>query len=542
MPAAALVLAPLASPVVSAASATLALGVGLRIAAASLEFRRLGQEARQRLGLAGGLSSLQGGASFRPAPLGGRLPPRPPSGGSPDPGWMLPIGVALLGSFPSVRQGLSQAWAYLNSRPDQTGGGSVSGDELLYLGSSGVDEPIVVGFTWFVRLFRSYGDSGTGGNTGGPQSLSVGAGTSVRIIGRGSGRLEVTPADQGPKTIGGVVAEVRKADGTKTAVELVGPLVLSYSVGVFEWLERDFSVSSVTAGGRPALLAGGVPSGFRVPQIVPDEETDAPRRPPMAPPAPSPAPPAPPATDPNVIPGQPAPGTPAPQPPGTPAPAPAIPRPARPGEWQPGGPGTPSQPVPPGFPAPTIAPSRSPVPVPVRPPAVPGSQPTTPAGQVVPRPTPRPPVTRPGTEVIGGITIPNRPPAPTLQGIAAEVGRIEQKLAYQLRNPEEGNQDLESKLQELLDALENQQDSGAYELGGPCERDAEGLPIPFDETVAQFEWGGKTSALANIASRIDALAELMQYHKLLKQPKCTPPPQSGEWVTVNFRQTDFQAP
>lgn len=136
--------------------------------------------------------------------------------------------------------------------------------------------------------------------------------------------------------------------------------------------------------------------------------------------------------------------------------------------------------------------------------------------------------------------IPNRPPAPTLVGIAQEVGRIEQKTAALLRKPDPVTPPnlsfLGDLLAQILELLKPPEPPGTYELGGPCERDAEGEPIPFDDTLAQFDWGGEQSALANVASRIDALAEMIQYHKLLRQPTCLPPVTGGEWVTVNFEQ------
>jgi hypothetical protein len=142
--------------------------------------------------------------------------------------------------------------------------------------------------------------------------------------------------------------------------------------------------------------------------------------------------------------------------------------------------------------------------------------------------------------VIGGIAIPNRPPAPTLTGIAAEVGRIEQKIAVQLRQPDPPGLELLPLVEQILEALQASEDEGTFELGGPCEKDSEGQPIAFEDTLALFSWGGQPSALANLASRIEALAEMIQYHKLLRQPTCSgaPPPQSGEWVTVNFEQVE----
>jgi hypothetical protein len=161
---------------------------------------------------------------------------------------------------------------------------------------------------------------------------------------------------------------------------------------------------------------------------------------------------------------------------------------------------------------------------------------------VVPKPADKPTTTRPGDHIVDGKPIPANGPQATLRGIAKEVGRIEGKTADLLRRPEpEPCPDfgplmlLARQILELLLALG---DVGEYTLGGPCERDAQGQPIPFSATVAQFEWGGRASALANIDSKIDALAEMVQYHKLLRQPSCKSAPPVGEWVTVNFEQVD----
>lgn len=490
-------------------------------------------------------------ALIRDAVAGARLPvafPEPPKlpPGPLGPAELAAAAAAAAALAVATGEAISQVWGWLNSRPE---GSSRQGDEIRDIEWSAPDNtgaPMVAVITLYQDISDRDCATGLGGGGGmNPTTQQINVGNASRVVLRNAGIVSKTwSCGGGPVTIkvGAQVLEAYPPVGPPNSWGFwpaTDATIPANHEG--RWLQ-GVTLDALLRNGQPVELPGAVPSGFVVPQTEPEAEPKRPLAPPLAPPSPPLAPPSPRPADPAVVPGAPVPGTPAPQPPGTPPPAPAIPRPVRPGEWQPGGPGTPFQPVPPGFPAPTISPSRTPSPLPVRPPAVPDAQPTTPGGQVVTRPQPRPPVTRPGSEVINGIVIPNRPPAPTLQGIAAEVGRIEQKLAYQLRNPEDGTQDLATKLQEVLDALQNQQDAGVYELGGPCERDAEGQPIPFDDTKVQFDWGGKTSALANIASRIDALAELLQYHKLLKQPSCKNPQPTGEWVTVNFRQTDFEAP
>jgi hypothetical protein len=180
------------------------------------------------------------------------------------------------------------------------------------------------------------------------------------------------------------------------------------------------------------------------------------------------------------------------------------------------------------------------VPLPL--PVGPGTDQTGPDGEVVPKPGEKPTTTRPGDHVVDGKPIPDNAPQATLRGIAKEVGRIERKTADLLRRPAGGSGadigDLLSIARQILELLQALGDEGQYELGGPCERDAQGQPIPFPATVAQFDWGGRPSALGNISSKIDALAEMVQYHKLLRQPSCKNAPPVGEWVTVNFEQVN----
>ena len=126
--------------------------------------------------------------------------------------------------------------------------------------------------------------------------------------------------------------------------------------------------------------------------------------------------------------------------------------------------------------------------------------------------------------------------------IASEVGRLEQKTARILKDgpqalpPNLG--DLAGLVQQVIQALAGLNDQGTYSLGGPCERDEQGNPIPFAETVETWEWGGSPFVLQNIAQRVDALAEMMQKAQLLRQPTCKNPPPVGELVSVQFREVD----
>jgi hypothetical protein len=164
----------------------------------------------------------------------------------------------------------------------------------------------------------------------------------------------------------------------------------------------------------------------------------------------------------------------------------------------------------------------------------------------LPAPTPVPvPTTDPGSIVPwpGAAPIPGTgpAPAPTLDGIAKEVGRIERKLEVMNTPNAPGNivdqignlQDLIGPIVELILAATS---GTVYTLDSPCEVDDDGNRLP---AVAVEAPGGLTQFGA-ILNRIDALAELLQVHKDLKQPNCrgADVPVGGEFVTVNFEQID----
>lgn len=185
-------------------------------------------------------------------------------------------------------------------------------------------------------------------------------------------------------------------------------------------------------------------------------------------------------------------------------------------------------------PVPQLPPLIRPVPRPVRP--------TTPDGRPQTQTQPAPITTKPGAHVVGTQVIPDNGPRPDLVAIASEVGRLEQKTARILKDgpqalpPNLG--DLAGLVQQVIQALAGLNDQGTYSLGGPCERDEQGNPIPFAETVETWEWGGSPFVLQNIAQRVDALAEMMQKAQLLRQPTCKNPPPVGELVSVQFREVD----
>lgn len=151
--------------------------------------------------------------------------------------------------------------------------------------------------------------------------------------------------------------------------------------------------------------------------------------------------------------------------------------------------------------------------------------PTTPADQVVPWPGAQP---IPGT--------PNSPPA-TLTGIATVVGQIERKIDQAMSNPEppssgESPVNLLQGLGQLLQLLFSADGPGEYAIDSPCEVNSEGNRLPA-RTAA---WGASLGVQGAVVKRLDALAELLQHHKDLKQPGCKGPTPAGEVVTVQFEE------
>lgn len=135
-----------------------------------------------------------------------------------------------------------------------------------------------------------------------------------------------------------------------------------------------------------------------------------------------------------------------------------------------------------------------------------------------------------------------RPPA-TMVGIASELGRIEQKVERLLRPslPDEGEvdlgpvlerlEDLEEKLEELTRPLRAEFEGSEYELWPVCDRDSAGQ---LREALVS-SWQGGEGKLVELGRKLDALAELLQFSKDLRQPICRSRPR-GEEVSVNFRE------
>jgi len=86
--------------------------------------------------------------------------------------------------------------------------------------------------------------------------------------------------------------------------------------------------------------------------------------------------------------------------------------------------------------------------------------------------------------------------------------------------------------QALLDKLlETPYPGGNYELKGVCERDPNGHPMDVTRSTNFPPAPGINAVL----HRLDALADMFQFDKDLRQPTCkVTPTLTGEWVTVNF--------
>ena len=189
---------------------------------------------------------------------------------------------------------------------------------------------------------------------------------------------------------------------------------------------------------------------------------------------------------------------------------------------------------------PAVRPQAPPVPspLPVEPPA-PDARPTD-NGALVPLAPPAPAQTPTDAHIVNGQPIRSPGPQPTPEGIAQELGRVEKKLA-QLLDPKWDEPDkprdrlgwLRDNIGNIVDALLSIPGSGEYRLSSPCELDGNGNRI---ERVVQYD--GNLQSLGVVSNKIDALAELLQVHKDLKQPICRQLPPVGQPVTVNFVQTD----
>lgn len=194
-----------------------------------------------------------------------------------------------------------------------------------------------------------------------------------------------------------------------------------------------------------------------------------------------------------------------------------------------------------------LAPSPRPLPAPARMPVLPRPLPvpvreTLTDGQLAPLPAPAPLSTPtwqetpwPSGPVIGA---PSSRPQATPEGIVRELGRLEQKMAA---IGEAGGLDLAAIVEALQNLLPDPPNyefpPGSYSLEPVCEVTSQGVPLP----ARVVSWAGGSGELAEIRARLDAIAELFQVSKELRQPICKGPPrsgpsQAGQPVTVTFEE------
>jgi hypothetical protein len=120
----------------------------------------------------------------------------------------------------------------------------------------------------------------------------------------------------------------------------------------------------------------------------------------------------------------------------------------------------------------------------------------------------------------------------TLAGIAAEVGRIESKVGSLLTRPSPDAFDWQGLLDKIAELLEPDPEpipGAAYQIRRPCGRGSDGAPLP--PVVVQVPQAADVSEA--ILRRLDALAELIDEQKQIRQPVCKGRP-TGEPVTVTF--------
>ena len=200
-----------------------------------------------------------------------------------------------------------------------------------------------------------------------------------------------------------------------------------------------------------------------------------------------------------------------------------------------------------------IAPAADPVPVPSEPATAPRPAPVrvaprpalplpvpdarqTNSGQLLPLPQAAP-ATIPADVHFpwpGGPAVGPGGTRPDAVAIAQEVGRIEQKLALMPKpGPDPSNPvdwgDLASTLLRIWEAIQSVNAAGVYTLSSPCELDED----TEERIVTEVPYDGALSWLEVLNNKVDALAQLQQVAKDLKQPICRHKAQ-GQPVTVTF--------
>jgi hypothetical protein len=166
---------------------------------------------------------------------------------------------------------------------------------------------------------------------------------------------------------------------------------------------------------------------------------------------------------------------------------------------------------------------------------------TQPQGGLVPAPKSAPAVTPTTAHFIGNKKVTANGPQPTMTGISQELGRLESKLTTAIKNNDDIIDDLFNLLQRtqqlknLIDSLFDSEAQKFFTITSPCETDAEGNRIEFKSTIA-----ASNDRIGAVINRLNAIADLLQHTKNLKQPACPRERNivTGEPVTVNFQQID----
>jgi hypothetical protein len=177
------------------------------------------------------------------------------------------------------------------------------------------------------------------------------------------------------------------------------------------------------------------------------------------------------------------------------------------------------------------------------PPLIPATTGTSNGNVIAPAPV-QVPVTSP-TSIIpwpgaSPIGTPGQAPRADLASIAQEVGKIERKLELMNDSSKDlvpdSPRDLLGLARLIYELLRGSLGAPTYQLDSPCEVDGDGDKLP----PVLVPVAAALTSLDSLANRMDALAELLQVHKNLKQPNCHIPRVAvgGEFVTVNFEQID----
>ena len=187
-------------------------------------------------------------------------------------------------------------------------------------------------------------------------------------------------------------------------------------------------------------------------------------------------------------------------------------------------------------------PGEAPIPVPPRTPipTVPGtpttpdtSNPTLPDGSLAPKPSQLPATTSPNVHfpVTGEPPVTDGGTRPDLTAIAAEVGRIEQKVASLQRKQKDIPWWLIGPILEALSAMLEQDIPGTtYQLQGVCEAVEDGEPQPIAEFPVE-----PAKNLGAIINRLDTIDQMLQQHLAWKTPTCSSRPIiAGDWRTISF--------